>query len=459
MALDLKTFSIGALLAVSACSETSLTKGDVETSVIAIVQQDTFTSPQSKKLIKIGEYLPTIKSAALQSNSYAEAMATIDQAAQNVAIAESSLSTQVSLTSQAGGIAEYASGVSSTAGLSANLLINKLISDGGASVSSINSSVAKLVMAESKAEADVNSLVSKISASWIDIWQYQERASLLKKSTQAARELVQQLERLVESGIVDKTSAVSAKIQLSDLEAEQLRLNERLASANERLAVFIERDDRPLQRPLLMNSSIKGLNLDTIWQQNPSLRASAASIFLAEQELTFAAAQKKPKVGLRASLQSPMSRESSTDAVVGLQVNWTLGDGGRRDAEIAARQANLNRATNQFETQKREVMATLSQMIKTKQFLLTSRDKINTKKADVISSQDTLKKQLATGQADLKSVIDIEIKSQQTADRAIELEAEIMKIDLKIAAHSGQLLSTFNISAPKLVKQELDLNE
>ena len=91
----------------------------------------------------------------------------------------------------------------------------------------------------------------------------------------------------------------------------------------------------------------------------------------------------------------------------------------------------------------------LSPMMKTRASLLSSQSSIRAKNAEVLASRDTLKTQLATGQADLKRVIDAEIQALRTADRAIEIDAEIMKLDVSIAAQSGRLLSSFGIPAPQ----------
>jgi len=444
------TSCLVALGLVAGCAQAPTNGAYVSDAVGDILSSGPADVVNSAITVKLTDYQPSIKAAALSSSAYAGSQAAIQGAAQGVTVANSALAPQVSLQSQLGGVSEKdKTGTENTTGVSASLSVNKLIYDGGASVSGINAAFARVIAAEAQAEEAITGIVADMASAWIDLWQYQQRSALLAERSQEGRDIVQQMDRLVASGMVDKSSVASAKIQIHDLDIEEMRLSERVSDAQSRLSKYFKRDGSAVARPSQIISLPTGKNAATAWQGNPALRSTAASIVIAEQDVQIAAAQKKPSVGLRAGVDSPMSETSSTDIALGLQLSWTLGDGGRRDAELAARKANLTREKQQFDTQKRETVAMLSQMMKTRASLLSSQSSIRAKNAEVLASRDTLKKQLATGQADLKRVIDAEIQALRTADRAIEIDAEIMKLDVSIAAQSGRLLSSFGIPAPQ----------
>ena len=399
--------------------------------------------------VKLEDFQRSIRDAAINGAVFKGAKAAVSAAEASVDRANSAFAPQVNLQSQIGALSErYSSRTDNTSGVSANLSVDRLISDGGATTATVKAAIAQVIAAEAEGAATLTGIVSDMATAWIDLWQFQQRIALLASRTEEGRAIVRQMDRLVASGMVDKSSVASAKILIHDLDIEELRLKELADEASARLAKHFKVDGATISRPAPIITQLSDKQAKQAWADNPSLRSAAAGIVVAQQEVNIAAAQKKPKVGVRAGLNSPMSDSGSTDLALGVQVSWALSDGGRRDADIKAKEATLEAAQKRLDTEKRETAAVITQLRASRASLVSGQSSLRAKAGEVTGSLETLKKQLSTGQADLKRVVDAEIQALRTADRAIEIEAEIMKLDVAIAARSGRLLSSFGIAAP-----------
>ena len=121
--------------------------------------------------VKLKDYQPSIKAAALSSSAYAGSQAAIEGAAQGVTVANSALAPQVSLQAQLGGVSEKdKTGTENTTGISASLSVNKLIYDGGASVSGINAAFARIIAADAQAEEAITGIVADMASAWRDCY-------------------------------------------------------------------------------------------------------------------------------------------------------------------------------------------------------------------------------------------------------------------------------------------------
>ncbi|MDA8803207.1 TolC family protein, partial [Amylibacter sp.] len=180
------------------------------------------------------------------------------------------------------------------------------------------------------------------------------------------------------------------------------------------------------------------------WRKAPILEESVAKLIVARNEVEGAKSAFKPSATARAGISSPMEDGESIDKTVGVRLEYTFGDGGKRKARLNAANAKLKSAEAQLKdiqlTLQTELNSALVELHAVNSSMVLLKNKIELNEANV----KTVKSQLNTGQSTLEAVVKAEIKSFESNNKYMMMQAEQHVLLLKIITLSGALGRNLN---------------
>ena len=382
-----------------------------------------------------------LSQAVLLTPEYLAAQSAADEARYLVTVSGAARKAQLVTSANAGSIVESGAGRPSTTskGASANLSLSRLIYDGGASVARIDSAQANLFVAETEVEIVANKIAENAGAVWIDVHNLQVREQALLDLMVKAEEMLGQMETLVSSGMIDKSASTSAEIAVRSLFLEKSNLKAQVSAS---MASYVknfgfEPKDLRAAPSLLTASDL--IKIEQEWSTSPIMIQSAARVLAARQNLLAARGGEEPTVGFKAGVVSPMDRGERTNFAIGLELQWVIGDGGRREANTAAQAARLAAAEQTLQgfklAGKGELDTTLSQRAN----LLDSMATLGVQEELSKNELKILWSQLSTGQTSVRQLIEAEVNTYRTSDRKLMAEAELSKLELAMLSKSGLL--------------------
>jgi outer membrane protein TolC len=248
-----------------------------------------------------------------------------------------------------------------------------------------------------------------------------------------------QMQTLVSSGMIDKSASTSAEIAVRSLLLEKSNFEAQISAGT---ASYVKSfggvpKDLTAAPPLLTISDLTRIQRE--WSNSPFMLQSAAKVIAAKQNLLAARGGEEPTVGLKAGVVSPMDRGERTNFAIGLELEWVLGDGGRREANTAAQAARLAAAEQTLEGFKLASKGELDTAVSRRAALVES---IATLSVQADSSKNEVKilwSQLSTGQTSVRQLIEAEVNAYRSTDRKIIAEAELSKLELIMLSNSGLL--------------------
>jgi outer membrane protein TolC len=175
------------------------------------------------------------------------------------------------------------------------------------------------------------------------------------------------------------------------------------------------------------------------WQTAPGLQRQAAELLAAQAAVGEAQSAFKPNVRLQASAGSPLDSAESNSLAVGLLLEYSFSDGGRRarqlevaEARVAATDAQLTDAQRGLEAELRAANTQLSSIDRSTPLLA---DKLRLSRSEA----ETLRSQMLTGQSNLRQLVEAEIDIYRAQDQQIAMHAERQTLLLTIASSTGAL--------------------
>jgi outer membrane protein, adhesin transport system len=175
------------------------------------------------------------------------------------------------------------------------------------------------------------------------------------------------------------------------------------------------------------------------WREAPRLEESAARLIVARNEFESAKSAFKPTATARAGINSPMKDGESIDKTIGVRLQYTFGDGGKREATLNAADAKLKSAEAQLKdiqlTLQTELNSTLVELHAVNSSMALLKNKIELNESNI----KTAKSQLNTGQSTLEALVKAEIESFKSNNKYMTIQAEQHKLLLKIMTLSGAL--------------------
>jgi outer membrane protein TolC len=383
----------------------------------------------------VAGFIPATRGAIRQHPRYRAAADAVTEAFQSVGAATAGQRPQFSFDANLGAIQESINGDrKTTTGGAGKLNLTQLIYDGGASAAAIRQAAAEAFAARAEHDVLVNNLALTAARAWIDVWQFDARLALLEGRTSQMDALITQMERMSSSGLVDRAALDAARRQIVDIRLEERRLRAEREEARARLARFFGEAPPTLERPAIpqVAAPVEG-------ETAPDVARRAAELLVAESAVAQAKAAFRPKATLRAGVTSPIEETESTDVSLGLGLNYTFSDGGKRQATLDAartrRSAAENRLSDARKSLETELATARSQLASVEASL-----PLVARQIELSSSEaKTARSQIATGQSNLRQLVEAEIEAYRARDRHIALRAERDLLRLTIAARTGAL--------------------
>lgn len=438
----------GLALLLTACGEGPASLPDMSERLSATLTE--VTSPEaaaSRSPAGVGEgFAPALRAAVADHESYRAAVAAEDAAVDRIGTAASARRPQITANATAGALRENG-GVAddTTTGIAGGLNISQLVYDGGASTAEINGASAEALAARAERQLRANEVALEAARAWIDVWQLDARLGLLRSRTSEMERLLSQIERMATNGMLDRAALASARRQILDIALEETRLQADRREARVRFASFFNEDPARIDRPADLIPPAQARAAATSWRQAPALERAAAELLGARSAVNRAEAAFRPRARLQAGVTSPMDTDESTDLTVGLAVEYTFGDGGRRQSQLEAAEAQLEAAEAQlgdaWRTLEAEIDASLSRLAAIERSM-----PLVARQIDLSASEAaTARSQIATGQADLRKLVEAEIENYRARDRHIAMQAERQILLLTIASRTGQLAARLGL--------------
>lgn len=384
---------------------------------------------------------PALRGAVMSHERYLGALAIEREALAQVGVADSVRGLQLIGNVNVGGIREQQSGKNdtTTTGAAGGMSLSKLVYDGGASASATNRSTAIALSAQAERISQGNDIALNAAQSWINLWQYGERLRLMHIRTSEMGTLVDQIERMASSGMLDRASVDSALRQIVDVKLEESQLLARQSEAQVFFKRFFHTVPLSLPRPAEIVGAPLARSLAANWSMAPSLQRQAAELLAAQAALGEAQAAFRPRALLQAGARTPMENNESTDMTVGFSLEYSFNDGGRRQNQLNAAKARVEASDAQLRDLQlgleAELEAALTRLDSIERSIPLLVEKLRLSRSEAKTSRS----QLMTGQSNLRFLVEAEIEIYRAQDRQVTMRAEQHILLLKIASLTGEL--------------------
>ena len=434
----------------SACAETPPQLDHLDDEIVVRLAAGDMLAQQAETLdarVDVSKGFKVALLEALEENpGYRAAVKLEEEAAASIDVAASGQRPQITSDSTLGAIYEGDPVSNTTAGIAGGLTLSQLLYDGGATLGSINRATADAVAARAERLDRGNAIVLEAARAWIDVWQYHQRLVWLTTKTSEMDAVVSQIERMASNGMLDRASLDSAKRQIVDIALERATLESQLGDAKSRFERYFGGTPASVENPAkIMTGHVARLRA-TDWKTAPRLRRSAAELVSAQGALAEAEAAFKPRVSLQTGVMSPMNSDDTTDVTAGFRVEYTFGDGGRRKARLEAARARVDALEARLADEQRDTESQMGAALDRLTSIERSMPLLKQKIALSASEAKTARSQIATGQSNLRNLVEAEVENYRARDQEIRMQAELRLLLLEIAARSGTLTKLIGAS-------------
>ena len=402
---------------------------------------DTFSAETAKSIQITSGFLPALRSSVLASEAYLSAQAIEREAMGQVGVAESARRPQLLGNISFGGIRELdtTQGDQTNTGVAGRLNLSQLVYDGGAATSVINRATAAAIGAEGERIAEGNRIALEAATAWLNLWQHHERLKLMDARISVMDKLIDQIERMSQSGLIDRASVDSARRQIVDVKLERSRLQAEKAHSEVLFERYFGVKLGEIKRPSRLISADECREYSKDWPDSPILRSKAAEVLAAEASVSEALAAFRPVAQIQTGAQSPWEENESTDLTLGMTIQYAFNDGGRRKKTLASAEARLNATSGDFVNSQRALKAEVDSGLSRLSSIETSMPLLDDKLQLSRSEAEASRSQLLTGQSNLRFLIEAEIEIYRAQDQKITMLAERDILSLTIAALTGAL--------------------
>jgi adhesin transport system outer membrane protein len=384
-------------------------------------------------------YAPNLRAAVMRHQTYLSAFALEREALSQVGVAQSLRKPQVDANASIGAARDFGGDPATSSGVAGGISLSQLIYDGGGSASAINRATALAFSAQADRVSQSNELALGAARAWIDFWQYSERLRLLNLRVSEMSMLEDQIERMANNGLLDRASLDGARRQIVEIDLEEARMRNGQAEAAISFRRFFEFAPTELSHPQDLLSSSQARAIAKDWRNAPSLQRKAAEVFAAKAAVAEAEAAFRPSARVRAGGRSPTSDAQSTDLTLGMSLEYTWGDGGRRRSQLESAQFRYDATLAQLTDAQKALQADIDAMLIRLSAIDSSIPLLQEKLALSLSEAETSRSQLMTGQANLRQLVEAEIEIYRAQDEQIAMRAERQILLLTIAARAGAL--------------------
>ncbi len=382
---------------------------------------------------------PALRAAVSTNKGYLGALALEAEAMGQVGVAASARRPQLTGNANIGGIRETGTNADTTTGVAGGMNLSQLVYDGGASASAMNRTTALALSAQAGRVAQGNEIALSAARAWIDLWQYSERLRLMQARTAEMDTLIDQIERMASNGMLDRASLENVQRQIVDIKLEEARLVAGQTEAQVLFQRFFNAKPSSMTKPSELVTAEQARGLAQDWQTAPGLQRQAAELLAAQAAVGEARSAFKPRARLQAGARSPLDSADSTDLTVGLSLEYSFSDGGRRQAQLETAQARVAATDAQLSDAQRgleaELQAGLTRLASIERAMPLLADKLRLSRSEA----ETSRSQMQTGQSNLRQLVEAEIEIYRAQDQQIAMQAERQTLLLTIAARTGAL--------------------
>lgn len=444
---------VSALVLLAACNSGTPSMEELDASVAAMtrsdVTQDPGDEPQISTAIDLDKgYSSALRTAIVENQRLSSAIRRYREAEANIRVSQSAARPQVTASVTAGGFVEedeLTSDLEFDTGAASNVSLSQLIYDGGATRADVAGATAQAYAARANVTTAGNEVGRNAAAAWIDLWQARAQLALLQGRLREVAPTLERIERLIDSGIVDRASLAAAQRQFLDLELEEERQEFALQDAKERFNRYYR--DRPasVTAPQRLFSNEEVVQMARSWQDSPALISAAAELIVAERALEGARAENQPTVRARAGVDSPVSDASDAEGSIGLVLEHTFGDGGRRRANIKSLDNRLQASRAAFEDTKSEAQVEADTILARHRSLRSTIPVLEAQIEALDTERKTLRSQITSGQAQLRELVESEVLHYRAQARLIQIRGELSNLEINLASQTGRLTQKLGI--------------
>lgn len=434
------TVSISVMLA--ACGETPSDLAGTSDAISNYLQSPTTNHGTSNSPTAIDlsrGFASALLLAVNESQRIQSAKAIERDAFQQANLSRSLKRPQVAGNANIGATQEIGDTPKTASGVAASVNLSQLVYDGGASNAAISRAMANAFSAQASRIAEGNEVALEAGRAWIAYWQYSERLRLLNVRTSEMALLLEQIERVASNGMLDRAALDSARGKIVEIELEEVRLQAGYSEARVMFERYFGLVPNEISPPAELISIDEARNMPDMWRNAPILQRQVAEMLASQAAVSEAEAAFQPVARLQAGARTPLDRADPTNLSLGVSLEYTLGDGGRR-------QSQLDSAKSRHEALIAKVSATQSGLQAELDSLLLQIDSIERslplleKQIKLSQSEaETSRSQLLTGQSNLRQLIEAEVAMYRTQDQQIALQAERHALLLTLAARTGSL--------------------
>jgi outer membrane protein, adhesin transport system len=412
----------------------------MQNALTEVLQRDAGEGVQTLDPVLLQDGLRVALVQAVAANpAYVAALAVEQESSANIDIANSARLPLLGLNGNLGGVREGGSRTNVETGLATNLSVSQLIYDGGASAATVNQAIAQALAAQAERRVRGNEIALEASRAWTDVWQFGQRIDLLRSRTSEMDVLAAQIERMASTGMLDRTSLDSAQRKIVEISLEDVRLQSDLQEAQLRFQRYFGKSVERVGRPDELVTLQQALFFAQQWREAPSLQRAGSELLISRSAVSIAEAGFQPRANIAAGIRSPLEKGEPVSSSLGLTLEYTLGDGGRRQATLRGAEARLEAAEAQFaEAQlslKAELDAAVTRLQAIEQSMILMEESVRLSVSEVV----TVRSQITTGQSNLLQLVEAEIALYRAQDQQIVIQAEKLTLHLVIASLTGAL--------------------
>jgi adhesin transport system outer membrane protein len=367
-----------------------------------------------------------VRRAVMAHPSVLKALSKSNAATSSVGIAKSLEKTQ-STFSLTGGYAR--DNGAADPGALAQLSLSRLIYDFGATASTIKSAELQSKAAHAELQLAAEEVALKAYSAWTILGSTREILNVYQRGLNLAKPLLGQIKNISTSGLSDKATALAAQQKYASLELGFDEVRSNLLRAEVEFMELFPGVDIQSVGPLAYSNQIT-LDPDIMEAQmlekSNFLKALYHMAEAKEFEIKSAHSEFKPTVSVSGSATLPgEALKEDSVANLGLLVNYSLNDGGRRLARLEALKQDLEGLKSDINQTKitgtKQLMLLLQKKSANEKRETSLRIMLNLAK----EVQDTSKRQLVSGRSKIEDVMSAEVVLAQTQIDLITTQTDL----------------------------------
>lgn len=431
------------------------TTEELDASVAEMTQNDVTRSSDTEdrvdRTVDLSQgYQTALRTAILNNQRFQASLSEFRSADANIRFAQSARRPQIIGSTTAGAAYDGDSDRTAT-GAAADVALSQMIFDGGQTRANIARSTAQAYAARANISVSANDVGQRAAEAWIDLWQANAQIALVQERINEISPLLERIERLIASGMVDRAALAAAQRQFLDIKLEEERLQADQRDASERFLRYYGARPRSVSAPQRLFTNAELAQMSTSWQAAPALTAAAAELIAAERAVEAAEGQLRPTIDLRAGVGSPLRGSNRPNANVGLVLEYTFGDGGRRRAEIDRLSEQLQAGRATFEDTKDETRVDVESALSRHRTLHGTMSVVQAQIRELETERSTLQSQISSGQANMRQLVEAEVAYYRARARLIDVRGEMTSLEIVIAALTGQLTNRLSINVDEFL--------